>query len=113
MNKKAFLPIISIIAVVIMTAPFVSAVKPSNSIVAKDIVYSAGHYFAGQVIPTGFDEYGYNYQGHMFKGSYFNSYAGGDGFPVWDGDDESYLVDNPTAADHWAWPFREVQLMMQ
>lgn len=113
MNKKAFLPIISIIAVAIITIPFVSAVKPSNSIVAQDIEYSTGHYLEGQVIPTGFDEYGYNYQSHLFVGSYFNVYSGGAGFPPYTGDDTSYLADNPTAENHWAWPYRDVNLNMK
>jgi hypothetical protein len=77
------------------------------------ITYSEGHYLAGEPLMIGYDPYGYNYQGHMFKGSYFNSYAGGAGFPSYDGDDEAYLGENPTAADHWAWPYRDVQLLMK
>jgi hypothetical protein len=60
-----------------------------------------------------FDEYGYNYNAYMFKGSYFNSYARGAGLPAWDGDDEVYLEANPTAVSHWAWPYREVNLLMK
>ncbi|MCW4012003.1 MAG: hypothetical protein NWF07_03325, partial [Candidatus Bathyarchaeota archaeon] len=71
------------------------------------------HYLAGQLIPTGFDDYGYNYQGHMFRGSYYNSYAGGAGYPPWTGDDEAYLAENPGAASHWAWPYRDVTLAMK
>ncbi len=37
------------------------------------IVYSDTHYLAGESIETGFDIFGYNYQGHMFKGSYYKS----------------------------------------
>lgn len=49
----------------------------------------------------------------MFKGSYFNSYAGGAGFPPWEGDDDAYLAENPTAAGHWAWPYRDIDLAMK
>jgi hypothetical protein len=60
-----------------------------------------------------YDEYGYNYNAHMYKGSYFNSYARSAGLPAWDGDDEAYLAENDTAAGHWAWPYRDVQLLMK
>jgi hypothetical protein len=59
------------------------------------------------------DEYGYNYNARMFNGSYFNAYARAAGFPAWEGDDEAYLTENPTAADHWAWPYRETTLLMK
>lgn len=77
------------------------------------ILYSTGHFFGGQPITTGFDDFGYNYNGHMFKGSYYNSYAGGADFPPWMGDDVAYLDANPGAAAHWAWPYREVNLIMK
>jgi len=95
-------------------APMAFAAKPSiNTITNGDILYSAGHYLAGEPIPTGFDPYGYNYQGHLFPGSYFNVYAGGAGFPPYDGDTETYLEENPTAANHWAWPYRDETLIMK
>ncbi len=100
----------------ISTLTFVVGAKPKrdyNTITEGEIEYSAGHYLEDQVIPTGFDDYGYNYQGHMFKGSYYNSYAGKDDLPVWTGDDEVYLAENPTAANHWAWPYRDVKLAMK
>ncbi|MEA2078126.1 MAG: hypothetical protein U9O95_08930 [Candidatus Marinimicrobia bacterium] len=59
------------------------------------------------------DEYGYNYNAHMYKGNYFNSYAEKAGFPPYEGDDEAYLAANPAAANHWAWPYRDVQLLMK
>jgi len=77
------------------------------------ILYSEGHYLASQPILPGYDIFGYNYQAHMFNGSYFNSYAGGAGLPPYEGDDEAYLVANPTAADHWAWPYRNAQIVMK
>jgi len=65
------------------------------------ILYAEKHYLKGQPIPLGYDAYGYNYQAHMFSGSYANIYLGGDGFPPYDGNDVSYLDVNPTAAAHW------------
>jgi len=77
------------------------------------LLYSAGHYLAGQPLVIGYDAYGYNYQAHMFKGSYTNSYLGGAGFPPYEGDDDTYLAENSDAANHWAWPYRDVQLTMK
>ena len=75
----------------LLVLPSVSALPKNdyNTITEGEIMYSSGHYLAGQPIPTGFDDYGYNYQGHLFKGSYFNVYSGGAGFPPYVGDDES------------------------
>ncbi len=84
-----------------------------TKIQSEEIYYSADHYLGGEPLMVGFDPYGYNYQAHMFKGSYFNSYAGGAGFPAYTGDDIAYLADNPSAEAHWAWPYRDVQLAMK
>ena len=59
------------------------------------------------------DEYGYNYNARMFNGSYFNAYARAAGLPAWEGDDEAYLAENPMAVNHWAWPYREIKLLMK
>jgi hypothetical protein len=77
------------------------------------IVYSTGHYLAGQPIQPGFDPYGYNYQAHIFNGFYANVYLGVAGFPPYEGDDIAYLDANPSAVNHWAWPYRNVQLKMK
>jgi hypothetical protein len=88
--------------------------KPiGNRITHGEVMYRVGHYLAGEPIPTGYDPYGYNYHGHMFEGSYANAYLGGDGFPPYDGDDESYLADNPGAESKWYWPYRDVYLQMK
>jgi len=87
--------------------------KGCTTIQDGTLLYSATHYLAGEPLMTGFDSYGYNYQGKMFKGLYTNSYLGGDGFPAYEGDDEAYLLDNPNAENHWAWPYRDVQLKMK
>jgi hypothetical protein len=84
--------------------------KPSDTCTTiKDgvLTYSAGHYLAGTPLMVGYDSYGYNYQGHMFKGSYANVYLGRDGFPPYEGDDDAYLAANPGAASKWYWPYRD------
>lgn len=83
------------------------------TIQSGNIFYADDHYYLGAPLETGFDDFGYNYQALKFQGSYFNSYAGGAGFPPYEGDDEAYLAANPGAASHWAWPYRDVNLMMK
>lgn len=77
------------------------------------LTYSTGHYLSGQPLKVGFDAYGYNYQAHLFNGSYANVYLGRDGFPPYEGDDAAYLAANPTVVGHWAWPYRSVTLNMK
>jgi hypothetical protein len=77
------------------------------------LTYSSGHYLAGQPIPIGYDAYGYNYQAHIFKGSYSNAYLGGLGYPPYNGDDETYLAENPTAENTWVWPYRMYEIEMK
>lgn len=114
MSKKiyAFLLATTLLSMMIPFA-FAAPKKDVNSITAGTVFYSSEHYFAGQPIPTGYDAFGYNYQGHMFKGSYANVYLGGAGFPPYLGDDDSYLAENPAAASHWSWPYRDIQLIMK
>jgi len=93
--------------------------KDCTSIQDGILVYSAGHYLANEPIATGFDIFGYNYQGHMFSGSYANVYLGGAGFPPYEGSDTAYeerlLAEGytTTAEGHWAWPYRHVNLVMK
>lgn len=75
--------------------------------------YSATSYLSGQPLELGYDDYGYNYHAHMFNGSYYNAYSNGAGFPPYEGDADLYLAQNPTADGHWAWPYRDVNLMMK
>jgi len=77
------------------------------------LTYATGHYLASEPLTTGYDIFGYNYQGHMFNGSYANVYLGGAGFPPYEGDADAYLAENAGAASHWAWPYRDVQLVMK
>lgn len=77
------------------------------------LTYSAGHYLEEEPLQTGYDPYGYNYQAHMFNGLYCNAYLGKDGLPPYEGDDEAYLAENPSAEFKWYWPYRNTQLMMK
>lgn len=107
------------LALTLLALPVVGAKKEGTTIQDGVLTYSTGHYLDDEPLQTGFDIFGYNYQGHMFKGLYANSYLGKDGFPPWEGDDELYaqrLVDegfttNPYSK--WYWPYREVNLMMK
>jgi hypothetical protein len=118
MNKKVF----SIFLAFVMLAVLVSSVsaappppdkKDCTKIQDGTLTYSAGHYLAGQPLTVGYDNFGYNYQAHMFSGSYANAYLGGAGYPPYAGDDSSYLAENPGVDSHWAWPYRDVQLLMK
>lgn len=82
------------------------------------IKYSAGHYLAGQLIKPGFDDYGYNYQAHLFNGFYANAYLGGDGLPPYEGDDTAYFArltaeGLPDVAGKWYWPYRSDVIQMK
>jgi len=89
--------------------------KPSGCTTIQDgiLTYSIGHYLYGTPLIVGYNPYGYNYQAHMFNGSYANSYLGTDGFPPYEGDDEAYLAEYPDAELEWYWPYRNDQLIMK
>ena len=71
------------------------------------------HYLYPNPLTLGFDVFGYNYQGHMFNGSYANAYLGRYAFPPYEGDDDTYLAENPAAENTWVWPYRNDQLAMK
>lgn len=77
------------------------------------LTYSATHYLAGDPLQPGYDPYGYNYQAHLFNGTYANVYLGGAGFPAYMGNTVAYVAENPTVVTHWAWPYRDVNLGMK
>ena len=110
MKLSKFLSVVSL-----AIAALAATITTAGAATLKDgvIQYSAGSYLAGQAIPLGVDPYGYNYQAHAFNGSYFNAYANGAGLPPYTGDDATYLAQNPTAASHWAWPYRSDHLAMK
>jgi hypothetical protein len=100
-----------------LTLALASLFLASSAVAAtlKDgtILYSAGYYLGGQPIPVGVDSYGYNYQAKMFSGSYFNAYANSANLPAYSGDDAAYVLANPAASSHWAWPYRNDRLSMK
>jgi hypothetical protein len=77
------------------------------------LLYPSGHYLVGQPLKPGFDIFGYNYQAHLFNGSYANAYLGRDGFPPYEGNDLDYLTAHPSAEAKWYWPYRTVTLGMK
>lgn len=105
---------IFMISAIISIAPAI-AKKEGIRIQDSILQYSAGHYLGGTPLVIGYDEFGYNYQAHMFNGYYCNAYLGraGSGLPPYEGDAEAYLAANPAAASHWTWPYRDVVVMMQ
>lgn len=127
--KKTLLISLIVFAALLITTTVVFADKPvqfdsegneigwnatgCTKIQSGTIEYSVDHYLAGQPLVVGYDPYGYNYQAHMFIGSYANVYLGGAGFPPYEGDDDTYLNENPDAQYHWAWPYRDVDLLMK
>ena len=116
--KRLVVGIITAVVLIALLAVPVTAAdggKKAGSTTIQDgiIKYSAGHYLAGQPLKVGYDIFGYNYQAHMFNGYYANVYLGGDGFPPYTGDAEAYLAENPLAANHWAWPYRDVKVSMK
>jgi len=135
MNKlSVLLALVMILAVLGNGGNKALAALPSNGCTTiKDGVLTyppdpdyPNHYLAGQPLMFGYDPYGYNYQSHLFIGSYANVYLGRYGFPPYEGDDDAYykrLVDEGFAdtiydaenlmAGIWYWPYREVQLSMK
>jgi hypothetical protein len=107
MRIKTYALIIAIITLCLITTSAHAATIKDGT-----ILYPPGSYLAGTPLKTGVDPFGYNYQAHTFAGSYFNAYANDDGLPPYNGDDAAYLAANPTAATHWAWPYRKDQLGM-
>lgn len=111
---KKFAILVVFVLLLALSVSLVSAKDDGCATIQKGtITYSAGHYWAGQSLTTGYDAYGYNYQAHQFSGSYVNVYLGGAGFPPYDGNDDAYLAANPLAENHWAWPYRSTRLVMK
>ncbi len=113
MKRLVLISILITILVVLRAVPVTAGGNTGTRIQDGVIKYSVGHYLAGQPIKVGYDIFGYNYEAHMFKGSYANAYLGGYGFPPYKGDDAAYLSANPTAKNVWCWPWRNVQLLMK
>ena len=117
MKKKLF-TLFVVLTILALTTVVAQAKPEAGKSTCKTIqdgvlTYSSGHFLLGTPIPTGYDPYGYNYQAHLFKGSYANAYLGGGKFPPYTGDDATYLADNPSAASTWYWPYRTTQVLMK
>ncbi|MBA7697378.1 hypothetical protein ES703_106043 [subsurface metagenome] len=74
----------------------VTAKKVGTTIQDGVLTYATGtgypnHYYGNQIITTGFDEFGLNYQSHMFVGYLANNYLGRSGLPPYGGDDAAYF----------------------
>ena len=83
----------------------------------RSLVYPTDHFLEGELLSTGFDIFGYNYQAHIFKGFYANLYLGEYGFPPYEGENEVYLENNPDILDdlffmEYYWPFRNDMVNM-
>lgn len=106
---------VALMAMFIFSCTTVSSKKIEATYITDGVLtYSPSHYYGEKVvIPLGFDAYGYNYNAHMFKGSFYNSYAGNAGLAPYFGNDEAYLKENPEAAKHWAWEYRDIKLIMK
>jgi hypothetical protein len=114
MRRTVMISLMLVLVVALIAAP-VMAGKPSDCTRIQDgvLTYSAGHYLAGQPLETGYDIFGYNYQAHLFNGSYANAYLGRYGYPPYEGDSESYLAANPGAESLWVWPYRDIWINMK
>lgn len=117
MKTKFLLALALAILLVAIFAVAVSADPPDKidcvSIQDGTLTYSVGHYLYPQPLAVGYDAYGYNYQAHLFNGSYANVYLGPDGFPPYTGDAEAYLAANPGVVSKWYWPYHDVELLMK
>lgn len=117
--KRLIFTLLVLVSVLILTLSAIPSAaiagNGNNCTTIQDgtLTYSSGHYLESNPLVVGYDSYGYNYQGRMFKGSYANVYLGGAGFPPYEGDAEAYLAENPGAENHWAWPYRDTQLLMK
>jgi len=62
--------VVLVVSLVAVAANPAAAGKPDGCTTIQDgvLIYSAGHYLAGQPLQAGYDPYGYNYQAHMFSG---------------------------------------------
>jgi len=115
---KKIITVITFFIALLSLSSNASAKKPIDGcdyVTDGSIPYASGHNLNGQFLMPGYDAFGYNYQAHIFNGSFANAYLGrpGSAFPPYMDDDASYLVDNPTAVGHWTWPFRNVDLQMK
>jgi hypothetical protein len=111
-----FLGIVAVLALLLgMTGGIATAKKVDCTTIQNGVLtYSEGSYLEGEAIPLGYDNYGYNYQAHMFNGYYANVYSNGYGYPPYDpAYEEEYVAENPDVVKEWYWEYRDVQLVMK
>lgn len=60
-----------------------------------------------------YNDYGCNYEAHLFNGSFFNAYTAELGYAPYQGNDKDYLADFPDAPIHWSWQYRNTELLMK
>lgn len=84
--KMKFLFGIFFIAILLSTTA--SLAKPQKCTTIKDGVlkYPVGHYLEGQLLTTGYDIYGFNYQAHRFDGCFVNYLRSYHGSPPYEGE---------------------------
>jgi hypothetical protein len=111
MNTTKTFTTLSLAVALAGLAPADPSPRPTT-IPQKILTYQPGHYLAGQIVPIGFDPYGYNYQARVFQGYYANVFLGADGLPPYNGDNEAYLAAHPSAATKDYWPNRDIRLLM-
>ncbi|WP_292485606.1 hypothetical protein [Methanohalobium sp.] len=127
MKRKLTLLIVTVLVMLMSTGIALAQSnnqKDCTTIQSGEINYSDNHYL--DTVHVGYDIFGYNYQAHMFKGSYANVYLGGNGYPPYNGDDEAYYqrlveegyADNETDAEtmmdgKWYWSNRNIELKMK
>ena len=95
---KRLVVLAALVAVSMLFALPVAAKDPAcATIQSGDIVYPAGHYWAGQPVGKGADDYGFNYTAHRFSGYFVNADFGFWGLPPYEGDCDAYVAANPMA----------------
>ena len=97
MKKRVLFLLVLVVLMVFPTVVLADKGDPPKGPPDKCTTIQSGELLASDlsVIETGYDVFGYNYQAHLFNGSYANVYLGGAGFPPYEGDTEAYLAENP------------------
>ncbi len=114
-TMKAITTSILVCIAVILTGPAHAGPQTHSGVTIPQrvLTYPAGHYLRDQLIPLGFDAFGYNYQAHTFRGYYANAFLGADGLPPYTGDAGAYLAAHPGVADKSYWPDRDIWVEMK
>ena len=109
--KKTMLFIVCLALVLAFTGEAMAS-RTCKTITSREISYPPNHYLQGP-IPDDVDAYGFYYQGHMFVGLMANYYLGALGYPPYEGDEASYLSDNPGVVTLPEWEYRNYSMYME